>query len=155
VACVDDETFGFVAGLLYCMNSGGHRPLHRTVIALGAEHVDDLLRGIVTEQLSPVTFVIGNPMTLHKIDKIARRVARQGRADEVRIAAQEVFGSDAAIGEIAPAATGNADFFGQFRRMIDQQHTAATLAGGCCAHHAGGTGTDYNKVETLVGHNDA
>jgi hypothetical protein len=94
-------------------------------------------------------------MTFHKVDKIARRVAGKCGTDEMGIAAKEVFGSDAAVGEIAPSAAGNADFFGEFCGVIEQQHTTSALPGSRSTHHAGCTGTNYNKVETLVSHNHA
>ena len=71
------------------------------------------------------------------------------------IAAQEVLCGDATVGEVASAAAGDADFFGEFGGMVEQQDAAAALSGGRSTHHAGGAGTDYNKVEMLVSHNHA
>ena len=73
----------------------------------------------------------------------------------MRIAAQKVFRGDATVCEVASPAARDADFLGKFGGMIEQQYAPAALACGGCTHHAGGAGTDYNKVETLVSHNRA
>ena len=53
-----------------------------------------------------------------------------------------------AIGEIAAAAAGNADFFTDFGGVIEQGDAMATLADAGGAHHAGGTGADDQGVES-------
>ena len=51
------------------------------------------------------------------------------------------------VGEIAAAAAGNADFFTDFRGVIEQGDTMAALANAGGAHHAGGAGADDEGVE--------
>lgn len=73
----------------------------------------------------------------------------------MRVAAQEVLGGDAAIGEIAPAPTGDADLLGKSGGVVEQQHAASALPGGGGAHHACRTGADDYEVEALLCHNGA
>lgn len=73
----------------------------------------------------------------------------------MRVAAQEVFGGDAAIGEVAAAATGDADLLGKFGGVVEQQHAASALSGGGRTHHACRTGADDYEVEALLCHNGA
>ena len=146
---LDREAFalGLAAMMANLMHGGRHRPLHAAVLAFGAQHVDDLLRGIVAEELAPIPFVEIDAVSLHKLDKIARRAARQRRAHEMRIEAEIVLGADPPIGEVAAAPAGDADLLGKPGGVIHQQHAASALAGGGGAHHAGGAGADDHDIE--------
>ena len=72
--------------------------------------------GAVAEQLALVLLVEGDAVLLHQRDEVLRRVARQRRAAEVRVVAQEVLVRRArvevAVGEVAAAAAGDADLLG-------------------------------------------
>ena len=58
--------------------------------ALGQQHIDDLLRGPVAEQLPLVLFMEGDAVALHQFDEVLRGKARQGRAAEIRVVPDEV-----------------------------------------------------------------
>jgi hypothetical protein len=82
-----------------------HGPAHTGFIALGAQHVDDSLRGLVAEQLPLVLFVKCDAAPPEQGDEIGRRVARQHRAAEVRVGRKEILGARVQVGEVAaPAA---------------------------------------------------
>ena len=149
---LDREAFarGLAAVMTNLVHGGRHRPLHAAVLTLGAQHVDDPLRGIVAEELPPIPFVKIDAVSLHKLDKIARRVARQRRAHEMGVEAEVVLRPDAPVGEVAPSAAGDADLLGKPGGVIHQQHAAPALAGGGGAHHAGGTGADDHHIEMTL-----
>src|SRR5690606_37049137 len=68
-------------------------------------------------------------------------------AREMRVAREEVGGLDAAVGEVAAPAAGDADLLGQLGGVVEQQHATTALAGLTGTHHAGGAGADHDDVE--------
>jgi hypothetical protein len=64
---------------------------HAAGRAPGQQHVDQIGGRVVAEQLALVLFVKGDAVSLHQRDEVLRGVARQCRAAEVRVGADEVF----------------------------------------------------------------
>ena len=115
------------------------------------EHVDDLARRAVAEQLAQRLFVPCDAMRLDKVQKVARRVAAKRRFHEMRIGRKEAVGRGVDIGEIAPPAARYQDLGAGFRGFFDHQHAAAALARAHRAHHARRAATQYDGV-IIVGH---
>ena len=113
------------------------------------EHGNQVLGRPVAKQLALVFLMVGDAMALHQVDKVLGCVARQRRATEVRVVAQEVGGAGVQVGEIAPASTRNSNFFGQFLTVVDQQYSQAQLAGYSSAEQAGGTRSQHDDIKTF------
>ncbi len=86
-------------------------------------------------------------MAFHHLDEIVLGEAGEGRAAEVRVLRQVIFRADGAVGKITAATAGNPNALPGFVAMVEQQHAPPALTGLCRAHHAGGTGADYDDVE--------
>src|SRR6185437_3576568 len=67
-----------------------YRPLHVSPRAFRLQHRDDVVRGIVAEELSEFLFVVADAVTVYEIDEMRCGVARQCRAAEVRVLRQIV-----------------------------------------------------------------
>ena len=61
------------------------QPLYPARVTFGLEHGDDVLRGIVTEKLAVLAFVIGNTITLNQRNEVSLRVARERRSAKMWI----------------------------------------------------------------------
>ena len=127
--------------------------MHVRPIAFDLEHVDDLRRTVVAEQLTERLFVIRDAVFFHQLDEILRGVAGEGGAAEMRIFRQVVFRLGVQVGEVAASATGDADLFAEPVIVLDQQRRFPALAGFSRAHHAGGAGTDDDNVEFALQRN--
>ncbi len=58
-------------------------------------------------------------------------------------------GIDQSVGEVAPAAAGDSDFFSHFGAVIDQQHGQAQLAGYTRTKKSGSTGAHDHHITCL------
>ncbi len=116
-------------------------------VAFGDEHRDDPLARVVAEQLAAVLLVPRDAMAVDERDEVARRVARERRRRERRIAGQEVRRADVPVREVAAAAARDADLLGELRGVVDQHDRAAAASGHGRAHHAGRAGPDDGDVE--------
>ena len=130
-----------------------HPPLDVAALALGLKHRDNVARRFVAEELSQLFLVMANPVTIDESNEIARCVARERRAAEIRILGKEVRGAGADIREIAAAPARDADLLAQYVIVLDQEHLAAALSRLRGAHHAGRTCADDDDV--VVRHQDA
>jgi hypothetical protein len=140
-----------VAGTPHRVHGTGLPPLHPAGIALGPQHVDDAAGAIGAEQLSPVLLVEGDAVAPDQRDEFRRCVARQRRTGELRVLGQvAVVPLRIDVGEIAAAAAGDADLLADFRRVVDQHHARAALAGDGGAHHAGRTGANDDEIKVAV-----
>ena len=133
--------------VLQALHRAGLPAFHAASFAFAQQQIDDVLCRTIAEQLALVLFVKGNAMALHQLDKVLRAITRQRAAAEMRILADELRWRGSGIGEVAAAAAADADLFGHLGRMIDQQHTQATLAGLASAEQAGSAGTYHHDIE--------
>ena len=117
------------------------------ILRLVEQHVGDLLRRPVAEQLAVVAFVPGNAMAVDEGDEIARGVAFQRGYAEARIVRQVVVGHSMQVGEVCAAAAGNADLFAGPLGAFDHQHSAAAPGCNAGAHQARGARADNDDVE--------
>jgi len=110
------------------------------------EHGDDVASGAVAEELAEGLLVIGNAMPLDECDEIARCVAGERGAGEVRIGGEETVRGAVDVGEIAAAAAGDEDLLADAIGMIEDQDAAATLACSDGGHEAGCAGSKDEDV---------
>ena len=90
--------------------------------------------------------VPGDAVLFDQRNKIVLGVSAQRRMAEPRIVGQKIRRRGVQIGEIAPPAAGDADFFSRMPRLLEQQHRAPALAGDSGAHQARGTGAEDDDV---------
>lgn len=128
------------------IDDDGPAPRDAARVALVLQHVDDRVAAVVAEELALVLFVPGHVMALEQPEEVARRIARQRRAREMRIRRQIVVGAGVQVREVAAAAARDADLLGEPRRVIDQHDAAAELPGDRGAHHPGGARADHGDV---------
>ena len=93
-----------------------------------------------------VFFVPGDAVLFDQGEEILWRVARQGGPAEMRVFGKETIRRAVQVGEIAASAAGDEDFFAGAFGVVEHHHAAAALAGGECAHQAGGAGAQYDYV---------
>jgi len=102
-----------------------------------------------------VLLVERDRVALQQLDEVGRGVARQRRAAEVGVVAQEMLVRlarvELAVGEVAAAAARDADLLGDLGRMVEQQHAQAELAGHAGAEQAGRAGADDGDIEFFHG----
>ena len=102
--------------------------LHAARLALAQQHLDQVFGRAVAEQLAFVLFVEGDAVLLHQRDEIGRRVARERRAAEVGVGADEVLVRrvriEVAVGEVGAAAARDADLLGHLLAVVEHQHPA-------------------------------
>ena len=96
--------------------------------ALLHQHVDDLPRRAIAEQLSQRLFVPGDAMPLDQREEILRRIAPQRGLGEMRVGGEIAVGSAMDVGEVAAPAAGDQDLLARRIGMIDQQHAPAAPA---------------------------
>jgi hypothetical protein len=120
--------------------------------AFGQQHGDDAACRAIAEKLAERFFMPGDAVSLHKIQEIARRVTRQGRAAEMFVRGIEFVRHAMQIGKIAAPAARNQDFLASLPRMVQHQHAAATARRGDRAHQPGRTCTQDQNICVLHGH---
>ena len=113
------------------------------------QHVDDLPRRAVAEQLPARLLVPGDAVALDQRDEVALGVAAQRRTAELRIVRQKIRRAGVQIGEIAAPAAGDANLLGRVPRLLQHQHRASALAGDAGAHQARGARPENDDVVAI------
>ena len=98
------------------------------------QHVDNILRAIVTKQLSKCFLVISDVVAGDHCHKIMLSKLLKRRFTKMRIARKEVFRRCINIGEIAATASRDADFLCQFSGVIEQPNRTPALPSLYCTH---------------------
>ncbi len=145
-----ERAAGIVAA--HFMNVGGDEDAHLGVLALAHQHVDDLLRGAVAEELAQRLLVPCDAVALDETDEVGGRVACQGRFGKVGIGGEEIVGAGVQIGEIASATAGDEDLFAGAAGALEHSNAAAAAASLNGGHEAGGASAEDENVETVCGH---
>ena len=115
------------------------------------EHVENVARGAIAEELSQSFFVIGNAVFLDQRDEICGSVAGQRGLGKMRIGREEIFGLAVEVGEVAAAAAGDEDLLADAVGVFEHRDAAAALAGFDGAHQTGGAAAENQCVE-MMGH---
>ena len=101
------------------------------------EHGDDLLGGVVAEELAQGFLVVLNAVAFDEGDEVGGRVAGERGFGEVGIGGEEVVGAGEEVGEVRAASAGDEDFFADAVGAFEEEDAAAALAGFDGAHQAG------------------
>ncbi len=96
-----------VAGNLQHFGTQAHD--HAALLALGHQHIDNLLRGVVAEELSQRLFMPRDAVLTDQIDKIPLGITRQRGFAKMSVLAQIGRGFDIEIGKVAAPAAGHQD----------------------------------------------
>jgi len=116
-------------------------------LALGEQHVEDVVRGAVAEELAKGLLVPGNAETLDQLEKVPRLVEGERGLGEVGILREEVGGRAVNVGEVAAAAAGDEDLAARLRVVVQHRHAAAALAGHGGAHQARSARAQHQDIE--------
>jgi hypothetical protein len=110
--------------------------------ALLFQHVENVARGTVAEQLPKGLLVVRDLMPLDQGGEILWSVTSQRGLGEVRIRGQKVFRLAMYVGEITAAATGDEYFPAGPGRALENGNSALSAAGLDRTHQTGGTATE-------------
>ncbi len=90
------------------------------LVTFGQQQIDNLLGGVVTEELAQGFLVPGDPVAVNQIDKIPLGITRQRRFTEMRIVRQirRRFGVE--IGKVTAATTRHQNFTSRLFAVIQQ-----------------------------------
>ena len=126
-----------------------------TGLTFAQQDLDQVIGAAVTKQLAFVFFMEGHTVLGQQGGEVAGRVARQRRAAEVGVLAQKVFVGCArvelAVGEVGPSAPRDADFFGHFGAVVQDQNAQTPLRGHARTKQTRGACADHHCVPCVHG----
>ncbi|SAF20633.1 Uncharacterised protein [Enterobacter cloacae] len=120
---------------------------HTALFALGHQHIDNLLRGVVAEQLAQRLLMPRDAVLTDKIDKIPLGVTRQRRFAKMTVLAQIGRGLNIQVSKVAAPAAGHQDLPAWLFTVIQQQHATTRLSGHCRTKHTRRTGANYHGIK--------
>jgi hypothetical protein len=117
--------------------------------AFGFQHVSDVLRRTIAEELAKRFLVIWDAMLLHQRDEVRRGVTGERGSCEVFICAEEILRAAVHVREIAAAAAGDEDFLANAIGTLEDGHAAAAFAGFGGAEESCGTSAENQCVKLV------
>ncbi len=120
---------------------------HAALFALGHQHIDNLLRGVVAEQLAQRLLMPGDAVLTHQIDKVPLGVTRQCRFTKMPVLAQIRRRFNIEVGKVAAPAAGHQDFTAWLFTVIQQQYATTRLSGHRRTKHTRRTGANYHGIK--------
>jgi hypothetical protein len=137
-----------LAGCCFDRNVAGVQTKVDTgAIAFGEEHVEDLARRTIAEELAERLFVPLDSVAADQFEKVLRLIARQCGFRKMGIFREEVCRRALDVGEVASASAGDEDLAARLRIVLEEQHPATAPAGDRGAHQAGSTGTQHDGIK--------
>ena len=115
--------------------------------ALRQEHVEDLTRRVIAEELAEGFLVPPDSVALDEFEKVLRLVERERGLREVRVLGKEVLRSAMNVGEVAAASSGDEDLAAGLWIVFEKENSAIALPGDGGAHESGGTCAENDDVE--------
>ncbi len=140
-----------IRGFFDILDLGAQPQLDARLFHLGQQHVDDLARRAIAEQLAQGLFMPVDAVALHQGDEIRSAIAAERRNAEMRIGRKKLRRGGMEIGEIASSAAGDPDLLARRLCGFQHQNLAAALTGHSGAHHACRTRTDDDDIEVHAG----
>ena len=116
-------------------------------VTFAKQHVDDLLRGAVTEKLAEGFLVPRDTVLIDQGNEIALCIGFQSGDAEARVFGDEVCGRCMKICEVASSATGNPDLLARCIRVIENQHAATART---CSHGTEETSATRTKNDNII-----
>jgi len=129
------------------VNFAVQNDLYSRVLALGFEHLHDILRGAVAEKLAERLLVIRDAVLFNQRDEVRRRVPGQGGFREVGVGGIEVFRTAVDVREIAAPSAGNKYLFPRAVGAFHDCDAPAAFARLDCAHQPGGSRAQNDRIE--------
>ncbi|SAI94898.1 Uncharacterised protein [Enterobacter cloacae] len=120
---------------------------YAAILALGHQHIDNLLRGVVAEQLPQRLLMPRDTVFTHQLDKIPLGVARQRRFAKMTVLAQIGRRLDIKISKVASPAARHQDLAARLFSVIQQQHATTRLSGHRRTKHTRRTGANYYGIK--------
>src|SRR5579872_767689 len=136
-----------IAGLFDLANCDSGLDVDAGSAAFGQQHIQNVMRRTIAEQLSQRFLVISDGMLLHQCEEIGRRITGQRRLGKMRIRGEEIFCRAMNVGEVTSAAAGDQNFFSATVRAFQESNATPTFSGFDGAHQAGGTTAENKDVE--------
>ena len=118
-----------------------------TTRALLQQHIHDLPRRVIAEQLSQRFLVPLDSVPLDQFKKVLRLVERQRGLRKMRILRDEVCRRAVNVGEVAAPAAGDQDLSPRLRIVLQQQNSPASLSRNSRTHQSRRAGTEHNHIE--------
>ncbi len=134
-----------VAGYVQHLRTQAH--YHAALLALGHQHIDNLLRGVVAEQLPQRLLMPRDTVLTHKIDKIPLGITRQRRFTKMAVLAQIGRRFDIQVRKVAAPAARHQDLAPRLFTVIQQQHATTRLSGHRRTKHTRRTGANYHGIK--------
>ncbi len=113
----------------------------------GFQHICDVLRASIAEELAEGLLVIRDAMLFDEGDEIGRGVAGERGFREVRVGAEEILRPAMSVGEVATAAAGNENFLADTVGTFEDGHAAPALAGFERAEKSRGAGAEDESIK--------
>ena len=129
-----------------------HAQLDAGIAALAHQHVDDLSRRAVAEELAQGLLVPGDAMAVDQGDEVVLGVAGQRGPAEIGIGGKEPLRPHVEIGEVAPSAAGDQDLAAGLAGMVEQQDPPPPASRCHRADQPRRPRADDHRVESLARH---
>jgi hypothetical protein len=128
-------------------NVGLGEYLHLCRGAFLVEHGDNLLRGLIAEELPGNFFVILDIVKLNEFDEVPLCVTAQCRNAETRIRRNETRWLAEQVREITAPAPRHQNLLADPVRSFEHSHSAPSFARNYCAHQAGRSAAKNDHVK--------
>jgi hypothetical protein len=119
--------------------------------ALGEEHVEDELGGVVTEELAEFFLVPWDAVVLDEVEEVGGGVAGERGFGEVGVLGEEIFRAAVEVGEVAASSAGDEDFFAGSVGVVEDGDAASSAAGFHGAHESGSACAEDKDVKVMGG----
>src|ERR1700749_4626907 len=116
------------------------------LLALAFEHVHDIVRGTVTEQMAEFLLMERHVVSTEQTQKILRRITSQRRFDEVGIGGEKRLGTSVQVREVTPAAPRDQNLAADSGISLQHDHPASAAAGLDGAHQARSAGAEDHHI---------
>jgi len=146
-----NEKCGQASLALYALDLHIQKEPNVSHSTFGEQHVHDLLRRSVAEELAEGLLVVSDAMTLNQGNEVRRRVAGERRFGKMPIGGEEVVRASVNIGEIAAASAGDEDLPARPIGTLEHGDAPAAAASFDSSHEASSAGAEDDDVEGVAG----
>lgn len=133
--------------VLNLLDVGVQKNFDASFAAFGFQHICDVLRASIAEELAEGLLVIRDAMLFDEGDEIGRGVAGERGFREVRVGAEEILGAAMEVRKVAAAAPGNENFLADAVGTFEDGDAAPALAGFERAEKSRGAGAEDENIK--------